>query len=913
MRCSDNSVSVVLDFKRASTTIIRDAMRFILIIVILLVVVVAGAGGYLALQGRRLILSEEPVSLPAIEHALADDSLLGLAYLDIAAVSRLDRLLIGKRDAAALPDPLVDPYSVVSRLNAKGIALSQIVDVLIVGGLRGKEGPEVAGVALGRFDPAQMASILRQTYLVESDDGLLVMRHRSTATCETSRPFAVHITPERVVFGSLAAATKLLARLDRGAPAAVDLEAWTSYRKDKLAAASTLVPVAEIIAGLTTRQPLAAMVLTRAEQELQSLQVVSAGVILETVPPSVTLEGHIESKNTAWIDKIEAAYRDGSTKLASGAGKDLPSLTQLASALTVTSQNQRLTGRLKIDEGTVETFKQLPQEALRLMFSGFGAQTAPEPRAAPKERLLDPGQLVRYRPSHSVDELGVFDQEAHSFFQADTTTGPIGVRIKSVSLLEDDPAVIEYVLEVEGGPIPNLPEDFHHKVKGRGAGEIRVNAVRDGNGRNLLREETCGPDRNDAPAILNSDKSFSHNAGRTTTTLNLKGEKSVRLATGVTLNEVASMEGTVRLRMATTTETVRIVVPSADQVYSDHGLRVQFKESKPGEISYNLSGETDRLLALRALNGSGQYLNGGGVASSSGFGSPGRSVSRDFQGQIATVELVVAKAVDAREFAFRIDGALPASKDLFLSDYHRVSVGTTTAFRERHGQRRLASKCGQGRKAFDLAPYQICFREVASYFGNIKRVSLDLRVPQDPVIRDNLSAVELRIDQLETGDDTVVEFPVGGFETFSNPTDEHSFSQSFFLDGDAPEGFDASSVTALTGRVRLRIPTTIENLSLNATILSSAEVGPTKVRLTGYRDGVARIEIDGPRERLVQILATKAEGKPVAAIVQRIEQIEETGLWQADLLLGDKPSEFIVRVATEQDIIETPFRINLEP
>ncbi|MCZ6454615.1 MAG: hypothetical protein O6909_10280 [Alphaproteobacteria bacterium] len=889
-------------------------MRFILVIVILLVVVVAGAGGYLALQGRRLILSEEPVSLPAIEQALADDSLLGLAYLDIAAVSRLDRLLIGERDAAALPDPLVDPYSVVSRLNAKGIALSQIVDVLIVGGLRGKEGPEVAGVALGRFDPAQMASILRQTYLVESDDGLLVMRHRSTATCETSRPFAVHITPERVVFGSLAAATKLLTRLERGAPAAVDLEAWTSYRKDKLAAASTLVPVAEIIAGLTTGQPLAAMVLTRAEQELQSLQVVSAGVILEMVPPSVTLEGHIESKNTAWIDKIEAAYRDGAAKLASGAGKDLPSLTQLASALTVTSQNQRLTGRLKIDEGTVETFKQLPQEALRLMFSGFGAETAPEPGAAPKERLLDPGQLVRYRPSHSVDELGVFDQEGHSFFQADTTSGPIGVRIKSVSLLEDDPDVIEYVLEVEGGPIPNLPEDFHHKVKGRGAGEIRVNAVRDANGRNLLREETCGPDRNDEPAILNSDKSFSYNAGRTTTTLNLKGEKSVRLATGVTLSEVASIEGTVRLRMATTTETIRIVVPSTGQVYADHGLRVQFKESKPGEISYNLSGETDRLLALRALNGSGQYLNGGGVASSSGFGSPGRSVSRDFQGHIATVELVVAKAVDAREFAFRIDGALPATKDLFLSDFHRVSVGTTTAFRERHGQRRLASKCSQGRKVFDLAPYQICFREVVSYFGNIKRVSLDLRVPQDPVIRDNLSAVELRIDQLETGDGTVVEFPVGGFETFSNPTDEHSFSQSFFLDGDVPEGFDASSVTALTGRVRLRIPTAIETLSLDATILgSSAEVGSTKVRLTGYRDGVAQIEIDGPRERLVQILATKAEDKPVAAIVQRIEQIEETGLWQADLLLGDKPTEFIVRVATEQDIIETPFRINLEP
>ena len=230
--------------------------------------------------------------------------------------------------------------------------------------------------------------------------------------------------------------------------------------------------------------------------------------------------------------------------------------------------------------------------------------------------------------------------------------------------------------------------------------------------------------------------------------------------------------------------------------------------------------------------------------------------------------------------------------------------------RSQSGPPRETNLCPRNRVRYN----QICFREVASYFGNIKRVSIDLRVPQDPVIRNNLSAVELRIDQLETGDGTVVEFPVGGFETFSNPTDEHSFSQSFFLDGDAPEGFDASSVTALIGRVRLRIPTAIETLSLDATILgSSAGIGPTKVRLTGYRDGVAQIEIDGPRERLVQILATKAEDKPVAAIVQQIEQIEETGLWQVDLLLGDEPSEFIVRVATEQDIIETPFRINLEP
>jgi hypothetical protein len=103
----------------------------------------------------------------------------------------------------------------------------------------------------------------------------------------------------------------------------------------------------------------------------------------------------------------------------------------------------------------------------------------------------------------------------------------------------------------------------------------------------------------------------------------------VRLNPGARLGDVAEIEGEITLNLAETTETQRLDAPFAGQTIESAGVRIELKEAGEQRLSYSVSGETDRLLSVRAFNAQGQALATAGTAGGGSVGGFERKVERD--------------------------------------------------------------------------------------------------------------------------------------------------------------------------------------------------------------------------------------------------------------------------------------------
>ena len=142
--------------------------------------------------------------------------------------------------------------------------------------------------------------------------------------------------------------------------------------------------------------------------------------------------------------------------------------------------------------------------------------------------------------------------------------------------------------------------------------ELTVSRVLGHDGEDLLRDEDCGPQRNGIGAALNSTTKHLRVNDAFVQVPAVSGSKTVRLRPGVGIGQVASLEGHIRLRLPSGIEVVRLSAPFVDQTIDAPGVRVKFADAGAGSIKYEISGATDRVLAVRALNESEQYLRRGG-------------------------------------------------------------------------------------------------------------------------------------------------------------------------------------------------------------------------------------------------------------------------------------------------------------
>ncbi|MEE9300684.1 MAG: hypothetical protein V3V17_06115 [Alphaproteobacteria bacterium] len=857
---------------------------------------------------------EPPASVLAAEDALALGGVVGMAYVDVRYAVEAERTILGQEDEGALLDPMA-VGSILAVLEEHGIRARETVDYVLVGAAGSEQGFAAATIVLGRFAVDDIVALLPEAYGVEpaTIDGheVLILTEQDVRTCEVSDPIAVHLSGERIVAAEPTMIGPVLDRLASGAPAELDLAEWRAYRSGRVMALGLLVPAGEIDA--TGEGAQGAMMFGGVGDDIAAIERFYFGATLDPDGPRLALDMRIESNDPAWAAETASAIEELQA-LTAELGEELPTLTRLQGSFSAHVEGTRLVAEVSFTEETLKNIAQIPAELIMLMFAEMGmeADSASLEPSTEEEQTVAPEELPAYYTDLAHDHLEPFNPEHYSDTEWNAQTGPFGVRVSGLNLVTQVEELVAIDIEVSSGKIPNMEIDSMHMIDDDPRAQLFITSVRDANGVELLLEETCGEERNSDPGALQSRGNFLFIDNEFVTVPTVSGTKTVRLAPGSRASDVTHIEGYVRLRLPTAVESHLLTAPFENQIVELDGVRVRFQGSDPDSLVYDISGQTDRVLAVHALNEAKQYLRSKGSYSSGRVLGSGKTIGRGFTGRPAYAQLLIAGKDETKDYPFELGSAVPSFDRWDFPTPYRVGTTSGELFAREAVNAELANPCGADTRA--LHPFELCPRSLESAWSGMVQGQFDIAAPRSTALEGNFSGLELVIEgvQVETG---------GAIETM--PVEIHEFAelspfygaeslqQSLYLYHEDDGRLHNKALVAIEGRLILRLPVRLAQMHLDVTELGNRTEHPNgqSARLVGVSDGALQIEIRAPRESLVQFIPYDAEGNQLATNAAQLEAGESPGLWHGTVRVSGRPQSLDIVFAEEQERIDYPFSL----
>src|SRR6185437_7219980 len=309
----------------------------------------------------------------------------------------------------------------------------------------------------------------------------------------------------------------------------------------------------------------------------------------------------------------------------------LPSVAALYDSLSIRSEGKRNTAEVTVDRATIANVRHVANEAMAAVLGGFGADVKTQPISAQPERI--DRNPAKFEAATTPAELAAYDQGAMFAEKVDKVEGPFGVRLDEIRQGAKADAGLELVVAAFANAIPNVTGDGART-------RLFVDSVKAKDGRELLLHQECGRQRNSEPADFSS-----------VSAPRLQASKTVQLIAGTGARAIERVDGHIELRWPTRTETIRLAHPAMGTLIEKDGVALRLTKVAGRSVGYEVSGERDRLLALRALNAAGQPLDRTMMAASDFLFGDGRTVEANYAGSIDAVELVLA--AEEHELSYR--------------------------------------------------------------------------------------------------------------------------------------------------------------------------------------------------------------------------------------------------------------------
>ena len=857
----------------------------------------------------------EPRALPpevqAAEQALASRDAVVLLHFDVATAVRAERVLLGEEDRDALRGPLSVGNPVFRRILSAGVNFRESLDHLVTSLAVTDRGVAWATILTGRFPVDQIRAALEQDNLEKSTSkGVMLVSYENLETCEATAPLSVSIAPDRIVLGTPERVARVLNRLASGTDAELDLAPWQQYRQNRLFSLAVLGSARDV--GTQLDGPAARLALQAAEDGLEPIERLYLGARIATLPPRLILDARIETSQSIWPAEAAQAYEDWRSAFAARVEDRLPALARLQNHATVEADGERLVIEAALSKRFLADLAELPGEVMRLALGGLDVEGTE--RGAVAERTLTAAEVFTYRENMTSSELNAFDPLLHQNFKAQEQHGPFGLRVKTLRLVEREEPVVQVELEVASGAIANLELDALHQGEAEPRAQVVITAVRDEAGANLLRAEPCGPDRNAIGGTLTPVSRFVQRDNGLVPVPVVQGTKTVRLIPGATTEDLTTIEGRIELRLPTQISILRLEPPFANQVIEQAGVRLKFTDAPPDRVKYEISGKTDRVLAVRALNRQGDYLAPAGSFASERLLGPGKTVGRDFHGLPAALEVVIASGVAVAQYYFKLNILGPIFDTWNYPRPAVVRAGTKAGFEAQIRAPSPIQDCQGATAGTQVLPFRLCLDRLQTHWDNTLSASGRLMAPSSPMLAGNLSALELRIDALRPAG-AGTDIPVN-LSSFLDLNEQGEQLTGWFNDQLAiPElaSLDDEGFEQVDGQVVLRLPKRLDRLSLDVSELGNRaqhEDGRSAT-LLAYHDGALELELVGPRDRLVQFLPRDRHGAPLATNAVRLDPGEVDGSWLATLRTSGRPATLEIVYAQAQD--ETVYDFSLTP
>lgn len=833
-----------------------------------LVVLVAALYFFVA---RPLLRPSEVTAV--MERVLATDDLLLMAAVNVKQAVFLEKWFLGVPRATPVVDPPAPAPSAADRtlldhLRAAGVDPRHDVDGALYA-LYPTDGPAArhAAVLVGRFNPATVNAYLARELGATPRPGPGPASYQVTridpGTCQPGATWLVTVSREWIVMADPVSHPTLLARVASPPAGSPERLVWWRDLARADVAGVGIPGLDRLESGAT--QPFVKGGAKALAGEASAFGRLYLGLGVKTVPPQGVLRVVIDAKDPARGAERIRAWEQTVSASRSRWKDSMPSVATLYDSLRVRTDGPRSTIEFTVDRTLAANAQRVVNEVLTAALGGLGVRVNPPSAGPPAERIdTDP---VAFVPAVTPAALPTYDPQAQFAEEVDQIQGPFGLRLGELRLGTDEATGLEVVVEGFAGEVPNV-----------GASEDRVRLFVDGvkgaDGRELLRAEACGRERNNQPA------DFKSAGGK-----RLRAAKTVRLIAGADPKALQSLTGHVQLRLPTRTEAVTLAHPASGVTADRYGAAFTVTAIEAGRVSYQVTGARSRLLLFRALNAKGQPLTSSSAFSSDFMFGEGVSGERQYSGTVDRLEVVFAAEEETLELPFTLTDFAPAGKPSGLA------LDRTPAFRP-YGLQALRREFPRARGAGPLEPFELSLDRVQSFF--VMRFDLTLRSPAVPNFEGGFSTGRLRLTRVELNDGSVLTPPAAdatspalarsrwesGVRFTGAPKDGRlSTSLSLYVETKArPE--DLKSVQ---GTLTLQYPRTLETLTLDdLTVGRRVQQGDLTVTVAarGRKSVTLATSRDGDRVYYVRLLG--ADGRALAYFGPNVTE-GPGGAWRFEL------------------------------
>lgn len=888
-----------------------------------------------------------PQDLIALEDALAGPDLIGLVYLDMDYFLRLEKGFIGEEDPLALPTSTGSKSkadsSFLNFLGESGLSVSESVDYILGGFFAREKDPGKVQVALGNFPVETLTQYWKSNKAVKQIEvngrTAWLWSPVDTDTCKPSQPEVLIAEKNRLITGDPETVAWFLKRMDH-AKAQQDLSYWRNYRKGKLFSFAVFLPknLKDIPENMFIRMMAQSM-----QEQMVPVTGLYGGGTVTWKPTGIDLELLLESTDAAWNRERHQEFQKWKKKTIKGIEKEFKSIKKLLSYLDSKATDDKLILQAKINEALARDIKSVFQEGMDWFTSSLSSSMSVSGGGDTSgEKILPYKEVNQYQNIPKPENLDPFDATADPNKSFATIAGPFGIQVKGISLNPQEAGVVNLDLEVVSSPIPKL-EIRSLADEGEGTGAwFRVTHVFSKSGKELLREELCGKERNSKAVTLqkgfrNVDvkrlrktattrKLIKAKPGWSNLTLDvLQGTKTVHLQPGTRLSDIATIEGEISIQLPSDISKKRIRAPFRNKVVQAGDLRIKMKQAANDSVSFTASGKVDHLLETRALNGSGKYLRSGSNMSSPFFFGKGVNKNKQFRGQPKTVEFVYARSTSKKNYPFQFKFQRPTyPADSF---FKRVAVETQSrrAFLNQRASAPKGKVCSKDSLEFQSRPFYICLNQsmyIQSKWkkpGKYAMGTFLVHSPDAPAISNNLSATQLTVEKVivKDGSSPTRKTLLVKDERFLNLNSNYVYP----LKGDqlrieaGPVGEEDESLkpVGFDGHLKIRLPRKLSSFRLDLFTLGSTAQSSNglKARFTGISEKGIRMEIEGPRETLVHFTPLNLRGKSLTQKEPRIEKMDFEGkaVWQVEIQAPPETRYMDIVFASQQDTWEIPFHL----
>jgi hypothetical protein len=483
-----------------------------------------------------------------------------------------------------------------------------------------------------------------------------------------------------------------------------------------------------------------------------------------------------------------------------------------------------------------------------------------------------------FTPAVDPARLGPYDAKATFAEEVDQVHGPFGVRLAAMRQPSVPDSGLELDVEAFAGAIPNA---------GAGGERARlfIDSVTSVAGQELLRVEPCGRQRNALPGL------FTDSGGQ-----RLRATKAVRLLPGADPRGLGAVSGHVELRLPTRVETLRVTRPAPGATLAAHGAKVTITRVEGGDVQYQIAGDRDRVLDVRALNAAGQPLASDMKISSGFLLGEGTAAHVQYAGVVDKLEVAFAAEEQPLRWPFKLtDMAMAGAPDSRIRytppDFRPYSV---------QALRRDVPRAN---------PFELSFDKAQTFFTT--KLDFTLRSPALPNFSRAFTLGRLSIKHIELKDGTTLT-PATSWETpvrFGSDPKDGVLTTPLFVLLDAKPAPD--SIKAVAGVLTMYFPRTMRTLHLDELFPGQRVDGDDiQVTVTARGRRSLTLQANAAGERVIYVKVTDPDGQPIMSFGPNVTESPD-GAWRFELAPQGIAGQADVIVAGQHQRREYPFR--LEP